>query len=253
VSGQTIISRDNRLYKKWLSLQTSKGIDRNHLALVSGRKIVPELAVEQRSKPVMLLVSADEKSIPPEAAEKRVTKLSRKLFDELDEFGTDAPLLVLPVPELEKFERGVKPQRGLTLALAAQDPSNLGAILRSALAFEVSQVVLLAECAHPFLPRVTRAAAGANFRVKLLKGPSIKELDTEWIALDVKGDSLDQSRLPQDCALLMGEEGLGIPESFQGRRLRIPISPRAESLNVAVAAGIVLAAYRRQNPASKRQ
>ncbi len=54
--------------------------------------------------------------------------------------------------------------------------------------------------------------------------------------------------LPKDCGLLMGEEGLGIPDSFAGKRVRIPIGPRAESLNVAVAAGIVLAAYRRTHP-----
>ena len=158
------------------------------------------------------------------------------------------PLLVMPAPAVGIFDTRGSARRGITLAVAAQDPSNLGAILRSALAFEVDQVVLLAECAYPFLPRVTRASAGANFRVALSKGPSINALDTNWIALDIKGDSLDQARLPPDCAFLMGEEGLGIPDDFRGRRLKIPISPRAESLNVAVAAGIVLAAYRRTYP-----
>ncbi|HXZ67644.1 MAG TPA: TrmH family RNA methyltransferase [Alphaproteobacteria bacterium] len=260
-----ITSRSNELFKTYVSLQTSKGIDREQLALVSGRKIVPELLAQPGVDATLIVVSergaaskAKTKSTtarrsprsahPLEGWAKKVLAFERSLFHELDEFGTNAPLLVLPVPEIEKFDSTEKPPRGLTLAVAAQDPSNLGAILRSALAFEVGTVVLLAECAHPFLPRVTRAASGANFLLNFMKGPSIKELDTEWVALDVKGESLDRSRLPLDCALLMGEEGGGIPEGFMGRRIKIPISTRSDSLNVAVAAGIVLSAYRRQYP-----
>ncbi|MFZ1990350.1 MAG: TrmH family RNA methyltransferase [Alphaproteobacteria bacterium] len=263
-----ITSRSNELFKTYVSLQTSKGIERERLALVSGRKIVPELLAQPGIDATLIVISeraaskaktktgaakattrrSPRSAHPLEGWAKKVLSFERSLFQELDEFGTNAPLLVLPVPDIEKFEGTEKPPRGLTLAVAAQDPSNLGAILRSALAFEVGTVVLLAECAHPFLPRVTRAASGANFLLNFMKGPSIKELDTEWVALDMKGESLDRSRLPLDCALLMGEEGGGIPEGFMGRRIKIPISTRSDSLNVAVAAGIVLSAYRRQYP-----
>ena len=264
-----ITSRSNELFKSYVSLQTSKGIERERLALVSGRKIVPELlaqpgidatlvvmseraaASKAKAKPATVKTPTRRSSRsahPLEGWAKKVISFERSLFHELDEFGTEAPLLVLPVPEVEKFDSTDKPPRGLALAVAAQDPSNLGAILRSALAFEVGTVVLLSECAHPFLPKVTRAASGANFLLNFMRGPSIKELDTEWVALDMKGESLDRSRLPVDCAFLMGEEGGGIPEGFLGRRIKIPISTRADSLNVAVAAGIVLGAYRRQYP-----
>lgn len=245
MSTNHITSRDNKLFKQWQSLNTSKGIERAELVLVSGRKIVPELlAVLARERTTLLVRAKEECTL----AAPRIVYLAKELFDELDEFGTNAPLLVMPAPEIAIFDNNANARRGVTLALATQDPSNLGAILRSALAFEVDQVVLLAECAYPYLPRVTRASAGANFRVALSKGPSIKALDTNWIALDTKGDLLDQARLPPDCAFLMGEEGLGIPEDFRGRRLKIPISANAELLNVAVAAGIVLAAYRRTYP-----
>ena len=263
----TITSRDNKLFRQWLSLQTSKGIERHGHALVSGRKIVPELLAERGGAGATLIVREGDpphpNPLPASGARENINPLpsgrgqgegaqnvilAPDLFEALDEFGTGAPLLVLQVPHIEKRAEDTKPPRGLVLAVAAQDPSNLGAILRSALAFEVSEVVLLAESAHPFLPRVTRASAGANFRIKLAKGPSIKALGPEWLALDMAGEALDQIKLPKDCALLLGEEGLGIPESFTGRRIKIPIGPRAESLNVAVAAGIVLAAYRQSHP-----
>ncbi len=206
VTDSLITSRDNKLLRQWLSLQTSKGIERHGLVLVSGRKIVPELLAERGGDgatlitregmtphPNPLAASGARGNIPLPSGRGQgegvnAVAFSRDLFEVLDEFGTNAPLLVLPVPRIEKREDGAKP-RGLTLAVAAQDPSNLGAILRSALAFEADEVVLLAECAHPFLPRVTRAAAGANFRIKLCKGPSIKALGAEWIALDMAGEN----------------------------------------------------------------
>lgn len=266
MSDSLITSRDNKLFRQWISLGTSKGIERHRLALVSGRKIVPELLSERGGDGATLILREGNAPHPnplpaggarennhPLPSGRRQGKgvgeviLARDLFEALDEFGTNAPLLVLPAPQIAKHAVDEKPH-GLTLAVAAQDPSNLGAILRSALAFEADEVVLLAESAHPFLPRVTRASAGANFRIKLSKGASIKALDAPWIALDMEGEALDGAALPKDCALLLGEEGLGIPQSFAGRRLKIPIGPRAESLNVAVAAGIVLAAYRRTYP-----
>jgi TrmH family RNA methyltransferase len=169
------------------------------------------------------------------------------LFDILDEFGTHAPLLVLPTPELPAFDSAVAPA-GVEVLVASQDPSNLGAILRSALAFGARQVVLLQECAHPFLPKVMRASAGANFKLPLARGPSIRDVEGAAIALDMSGAPIDAFAFPRDCRLLLGEEGAGIPATFKGLRVAIPISGEADSLNVAVAAGIALAAYRRQHP-----
>ena len=277
MSQAIITSRDNKLFRQWVSLQTAKGIERHGLALVSGRKIVPELLAEMGGKGATLVTREGDSSHPPslwegargrDAAveqspapqaptptlpqrgrgqEAQMVRLSRALFAELDEFGTGAPLLVVPVPRIDPYTEERKPI-GLALAVAAQDPGNLGAILRCALAFEASQVLLLRESAHPFLPRVTRAASGANFQVPLLHGPSVGEIPDDWIALDTEGEPIDGFEFSKDCRLLLGEEGLGIPDGFAGRRLKIPISRRAESLNVAVAAGVALAAYRRRHP-----
>jgi TrmH family RNA methyltransferase len=243
-----ITSRDNKLFKLWASLQTSKGIAKHELALVSGRKIVPELLAE-RGDGATVLVREGSSPPPPFTGknEAEVVSLSRDLFEELDEFGTGAPLLVLPAPEIAEHNTSATAD-GLVIGVAAQDPSNLGAIMRSALAFDASEVVLFSECANPFLPRVTRAASGANFRLRLAKGLSIKLADASWLALDMHGEAIDGFAFPTHCKLLLGEEGLGIPDSFTGTRLSIAISPRAESLNVAVAAGVALAAYRRAHP-----
>jgi tRNA(Leu) C34 or U34 (ribose-2'-O)-methylase TrmL len=278
VTSASITSADNKLFKLWHSLLTSKGIDKHGVAIVSGRRIVPELAREAGEAATILLregnrvppslwegvwgrdgnnapptLQIPHPSPPPEgegitgACGARTAHLAPALFDALDEFGTHTPLLIIPTPPLSTFDPASAPT-GLALALAAQDPANLGAILRSAHAFGAAQIILLQECSHPFLPKVTRSAAGANFRLPLARGPSINAVTSGFIALDMAGEPIDEFAFPRDCRLLFGEEGAGIPPSFKGRRVSIPIAPGADSLNVAVAAGIALAAYRRQHP-----
>lgn len=248
IAAAQITSPDNKLFKLWQSLLGAKGIEKHGLALVSGRKIVPELAADASEAATLLLRAGNPYPPAGEGIKSvRTAMLAPALFDALDEFGTHAPLLVVPAPQIAAFDASVGP-RGLEVALASQDPSNLGAILRSALAFGVSRAILLQECAHPFLPKVTRAAAGANFALSLARGPSIRALETGFAALDLEGADIEAFAFPANCRLVLGEEGAGIPEGFRGPRLRIPIARAAESLNVAVAAGIALAAYRRQHP-----
>lgn len=239
---ELITSRDNPKVKTWVQLLGAKGIKRNARALVSGRRIVPELLAQGGAETLIyregMAPLEGGTGIPAFA-------LARDLFGLLDELGTDYPLLVRGLPDCPGWlDEGVK---GLVVAIAAQDPSNLGSVLRSALAFGASACVLLEECAHPFLPRVTRAASGANFHLRLFSGPSIRALPPGGYGLDMGGDNLFATALPEDLFLVLGEEGQGLPTDFSGRRLSISIAAEMESLNVAVAAGIALAEYRRQH------
>ena len=239
---EVITSRDNPRYKFWLQLQTARGIRKQNSAIVAGRRIVPEVTSKLPGQTVIVREGME----PPKGHAAHHIVLSRELFGQLDEFGTDAPLLVTGLPEIGVWEKNVL--CGLTVAIAAQDPANLGSILRSALAFGAGAAILLSECAHPFLPRVTRAASGANFRLRLMSGPSINDLEALGFGLDMEGESIFETEMPSDFLLVLGEEGQGLPDAFKGRRLSIPIAPEMESLNVSVAAGIALAAYRQRHP-----
>jgi TrmH family RNA methyltransferase len=118
--------------------------------------------------------------------------------------------------------------------------------LRSAAAFAATKVLLLGSCAHPFLPRVTRAASGLNLRAPLARSSLPIDAIPHAFALDMQGDNLFEHPLPRDIRLVIGEEGQGIPASFSGSRLRIPTDPIVESLNAAVAASLAMAEYRRR-------
>ena len=239
-----ITSRDNPRFKSWVQLLSARGLKRKGEALVSGRKIVPELMGAAYAQTLIL---ADAMPAPDGAPEGlAVARVADELFAVLDTLGTGAPLLAVKTPDLPAWDAQLG--QGLTVAIAAQDPVNLGSVLRSAAAFGAARAVLLKECAHPFLPRVTRAASGANFKLPLLLGPAIADMADLAVALDMEGPPLAEADLAPDMVLLLGEEGAGVPDSFTGRRLSIPISDTVESLNVAVAAGIALAEYRRRFP-----
>lgn len=144
-----------------------------------------------------------------------------------------------------------------------QDPANVGAILRAAEAFGAGGVVLTPGTASPFAPKAFRASAGSALRVPVAKGV----LSTELVAwARAHGASLagadahlgDDPSTLRDVAplvLAIGSEGHGLSAPVVqalDRRVTIPLSPRVESLNAAVATGILLYALSPKTSAEKR-
>jgi TrmH family RNA methyltransferase len=236
-----ISSGQNPKYKRWLSLTESKGIKKENLALVSGEKLVREYLREQPSNVEDIL-------LPPKSKEEfpsnfRQTRLSSPLFKALDVLGTHSSLLVVRLTEIPVWQN--EPPRGLELIVALGDPSNLGALLRSAEAFGVSRVVLTKECASPFLPKALKAASNAAFRVPLFSANgSLSDLKIEnAVGLDMAGEDLNRFHWPKDCYLVLGEEGQGLPP-ITFTKIRIPMSGKIESLNATVAASLAMYSYR---------
>jgi tRNA G18 (ribose-2'-O)-methylase SpoU len=134
-----------------------------------------------------------------------------------------------------------------------QDPENLGAILRIASAFAIDAVVLGPGCCDPFSRRVLRVSMGAAFRVPIFESGNLAAELTAirerhqvklWAAVvDAQAVPFDQIARPPRFALLLGSEGHGLAPHWLAMcdaRITIPIEPQVDSLNVAVAAGILL-------------
>jgi RNA methyltransferase, TrmH family len=122
------------------------------------------------------------------------------------------------------------------------DPGNVGAVLRSALAFGAASVALGPECADPFGPKAVRASMGAIFSVPVARVASPAELPAPAIALAARrGEPL---RGPLEAAtLVVGAERTGLPEEVVHaceRIAHLPISAGSESLNAAMAATVAL-------------
>lgn len=133
---------------------------------------------------------------------------------------------------------------------AVQDPGNVGTMIRTADAAGMDAVILGKGSADAFNPKTVRSGQGSHFHIPVLRG----EL-SEWVqtckakGIPVYGTSLDESVVynhvepQQQFALIMGNEGSGLsPELLvqTDMNLKIPLLGQAESLNVAVATGILL-------------
>ena len=145
------------------------------------------------------------------------------------------------------------PQRPVVVLDAVQDPGNVGTIARTALALGASGIVALPGTADLTNPKVVRSAAGALFRLPglLVEEAQMLEWLTDrnvplWVSA-ADGEPLEHGDHPT-IALALGNEGGGVRRELlavAARRVSIPIRSEAESLNVAVAAGLLLDRLRR--------
>ncbi|MFN0202713.1 MAG: TrmH family RNA methyltransferase [Bacteroidia bacterium] len=128
-----------------------------------------------------------------------------------------------------------------------QDPGNLGTILRIADWFGIAQILCSPDTADFLNPKVLRASMGAIFRLNIFYPDRFYEIIEEnagkiWVA-DMQGTPLPQVHFQANQSLLLGNEAKGISAKIQAiqglQYVNIPKKGQAESLNVAIASGIL--------------
>jgi RNA methyltransferase, TrmH family len=173
---------------------------------------------------------------------------------------TPQPLAALVTPPEWTWTHvlgGNRKRASLILVLAElQDPGNLGTILRSAEAFGADGVISLPGTVNAWNPKAIRASAGSVFRVPLLSGETrdsiarLRESAVKIYAATARAaDPVDLVNLAGPVALLIGNEGNGIPEELAAwvdGTVTIPCPGPVESLNAAVAASVLLYEVSRQ-------
>lgn len=170
---------------------------------------------------------------------------------------TESPpgiLIVLPIPD-----RPFPTDPTLILILdRLNNPGNLGTILRTAAAASVDGVLLAPGCVDPYNPKVVRGGMGAHLRlpIRLSNWPEIAAFTAGlqiWLASARAQIRYDQVDWRQPSALIIGSEAAGAGEEADrlGAGLTIPMAAATESLNAAVAAGIILFEAARQRALSR--
>ncbi|MDN3504681.1 MAG: RNA methyltransferase [Rhabdochlamydiaceae bacterium] len=128
------------------------------------------------------------------------------------------------------------------------DPGNLGTLIRSALAFNFTQIVLLEGCCDPFNDKALRSARGATFFVSLFS-KSLNELKLDPMysgftlySADMKGENIKAVKPQMPYGLVMGHESKGISDLIKNESelVSIKMDDRVESLNVGVAGSILM-------------
>ena len=154
--------------------------------------------------------------------------------------------------KINKVEEFLSSTDFCMLLCSVRDPSNLGAVLRSACAFGVTTVILTDDCVDPYQSKVARAAMGALFRVRILytDAPAsfvsaVRAKGRRVLAAELRegANSILDCPVSQKDILVIGNEGHGIPEDVSNAcdgSIYIPIGATTESLNASVAASILL-------------
>ena len=265
---ETITSRANPLYKRLRALK-QRGAQRE-LCLLEGPTLVVE-ALEAGLTVVEAAVSREANPAGPceralaglHARGVPLRRMTGELLASLSELETSQGLLALATRPAFAEDALFTQTPLLLVADAVQNPGNLGGLLRTAEAAGATGAYLTAGCADPLSWKALRGSMGSAFRLPHARGLTLEDaldrLEARGVALvatAADGEVLyDQLDLRGPVALLLGSEGAGLPAAVQRRaahRLRIPLARPVESLNVAVAAALVLyeAARQRGFPAA---
>jgi tRNA G18 (ribose-2'-O)-methylase SpoU len=156
-------------------------------------------------------------------------------------------------PALDAVAAKLEPRATLLVCPRLDNPENLGALARLADVFGVAGMVLGPRCPDPLSRRVLRVSMGTVLRLPVIASKSperdVARLGSAWgfttVATTTAPDAepLDTFQRPDRLALVLGSEAAGLGPEWVARcdqRLTIPMRAGAESLNVAVAAGIIL-------------
>ncbi|WP_025025428.1 TrmH family RNA methyltransferase [Caldalkalibacillus mannanilyticus] len=252
-----IESKNNPRFKEWKKLHTKKGRKESGLFLIEGEHLVEE-ALKSDWAIVDFIVSSEYR-VPDEWMKKYPVLMQEKieilapLFSELSETQTPQGIAAVikkrPSPTNEDW---LKQAKLMLLVDQIQDPGNLGTMIRTADAAGVDAVVLGKGTVDPFSGKVLRSSQGSTFHLPLIE----KELQEYIVQLQQEGwqiygtsltDAIDFRELeitPESkVAIVMGNEGEGVQEALleqMNQKIKIPIWGQAESLNVAIATGILL-------------
>jgi TrmH family RNA methyltransferase len=260
----TISSPTNPRIRELRQLQTVRGRKKSGLFLMEGphlllalleARITPQ---EVYYQPELLGRTAEGRGLLARLLQASgAIEVSERVMEVLGE--TQSPQGVIAVMEMQDFAAGrLKARReqhtrpALLILDGLADPGNMGTILRTALAADVEAVLLTSDCVDYFSPKVVRSAAGAHVTLPVEADLTWQELHTRMAAhcagrvlvAEADGErSYYQEDLRQPFALIIGNEAHG--PSHEGRKLAsttisIPLFNAVESLNAAMASGIIL-------------
>jgi len=231
------------------SLRQKKARVREGLLLVEGLNVVEEAAAGGRVRELFLEdgLARGERGRALAARGLPVHRLDGRDVEALAETRTPAGAFALVEDPCGPLRVEELPGAGLVLVAAGvADPGNLGTLVRTAAALGAAAVVATAGTVEPTNPKAVRASAGALFRVPVRRGEVAALAAAGWEAwlADARGEPVDAWRdRPARMALAVGNEPRGLDPGLAALArgtLAIPLRAGVESLNVAVAAGILL-------------
>lgn len=167
--------------------------------------------------------------------------------------GVMASGLRLPPPDVEDVLNRALPRGRLVICPRISNPDNLGTIARISDVFGIDAVLAGPSCPDPFSRRVMRVSMGSALRVPVIVAPDLaavadrlsseRQFELMAAVADPRAEAFDSFPIPPRWGLILGNEDEGIDDEWLARSRRsvtIPMATESGSLNVSVAAGILL-------------
>ncbi len=248
MNAETITSRQNPLMTHLRKLASSRSYrKKSGEYLCDGTKLLAE-ALKWGAE-VKTAVFSEGVDIPPLPDGVRAVRVSEELMRAVSPMETpQGALFTVALPEVQLPET-LSGKHYLVLD-GVQDPGNVGTILRTADAFDCDGVFLVNACADLYNPKTARATMGAIFRREAYS-VTVEELFAllRKSGVQLYGTALRDDTVPlaeanlARAAVAIGSEGRGLSQQVLdecAKTLKIPMNPRCESLNAAIAATVVL-------------
>lgn len=252
-----LTSLQNEQVKYIVNLHKRKFREQTGEFLIEGWRFVEE-AIHRNASIVKVFVCPDRQTEGwpslAEALEKKGIpvimvdeKVIRKMSDTENPQGI---LAVIAQPQGTWADLQLEPEDILLVLDGIQDPGNCGTILRTALAAGIRNVCLTEGTVDLYNLKVLRSTMGAVFSLNILSHCQPEDIiaycnehKLKLVTADIDGDNLYQAELPHPMVLVVGNEGKGPSPVFQQpevNRVTLPMMNEVESLNVAMATGIIL-------------
>ncbi|MBT2638539.1 MULTISPECIES: RNA methyltransferase [unclassified Bacillus (in: firmicutes)] len=241
-----IQSDKNPQVKQWKKLLTRKERDKSGMFLVEGFHLVEEALTKKEDVDEIIL--SEKTELPPglDYGSISVTVVTDEISKQLADTETTQGIFAVCRQSKQTLTEG----KSYLLIDSVQDPGNLGTMIRTADAAGIDAVVVGKGSVDMYNPKVLRSAQGSHFHLPVVNG-DLSEWITELQAknIPVYGTALEngvvytEAHSNEAFALLVGNEGSGVNKELLEKttqNLYIPLYGKSESLNVAVAAGILL-------------
>ncbi len=235
-----ITSRTNQTVKFIRSLKDKKNRDEAGLYIVEGAKMVKEALNFNVGVQTVILTPKTADIFADLACETFVVSedVFKSMSDEVTPQGVMA-LVKKPILDI------VSPKNTCMFLDGVKDPSNVGAIIRTACACGIEEIYL-ADGADAYAPKSVRASMSGIFGVKVFSGTReelLNVIDCPLVIADMKGENVFTTNLSGKICIVVGSEAHGVSQEIKDKAqyvVSIPMTDRIESLNAAVSAGIIM-------------
>ncbi|MGX1263485.1 TrmH family RNA methyltransferase [Rossellomorea marisflavi] len=249
-----IQSSKNPIVKQWKKLLTKKERDLTRTYIIEGFHLVEEALKQDGVVQELIVVEGVE--VPRTFEVESITTVSPEVGSLLAD--TETTQGIFAICRQQERKEGMIEARTFLLLDGLQDPGNIGTIIRTADAAGIDMVVLGKGTVDPYNQKVLRSAQGSHFHLPIVR-MDLEELipELQERGIPVYGTALENGveytgvEPAESYALIMGNEGNGMsPHTLEmtDRNLYIPIYGQSESLNVAIAAGILMYHFKQNTP-----